>query len=102
MVMEVWIDCVIAWQKALITSKEKWLSRLIKELRKTLASKCIQIIKMFKCTRDDVCGCRIFMVPVCTTCMYSLLLCRECYVNDDFSANRDFDGCKFGRTADEI
>lgn len=66
MVMEVWIDCVIAWQKALITSKEKWLSRLIKELWKTLASKCIQIIKMFKCTRDDVCGCRIFMVPVCT------------------------------------
>lgn len=31
-----------------------------------------------------------------------LLLCRECYVNDDFSANRDFDGFKFERTADKI
>lgn len=41
-------------------------------------------------------------ITLSCTCMYNLLLCRECYVNDDFSANRDFDGCKFGRTADEI
>lgn len=34
--------------------------------KKILASKCIQIIKMSNCNKDDVCGCRIFMVRVCT------------------------------------